>query len=257
MSTRLALLLTLALSLAACGQQVKRANEIERPDAEQNAAPVARVSKAPAPAATADQLAGTVVETMDAGGYTYVRIDSGSEQGWAAAPAFPVSVGDKAVAARSMPMRDFASQTLDRTFDLVYFCSEILINGAAPVAQVHGGAPAAGGVPAPTPAAAAAVAEGDLTVASIHAQRAALAGQQVVFVGEVVKWNPSIMGRNWLHVQDGSGEPGVSDDLTVTTSDEVAVGDQVVVRGTLNIDRDFGAGYSYALIVEEARVTIE
>ena len=254
-TSRTALLLCLALSLAACGQQVKRANEIARPDAEEAAevTPITgahSATHAPAQPAVsnADQVAGTIVETMDAGGYTYVLIDSGSEQVWAAAPVFAAAVGQQAVAPRSMPMKGFKSNTLGRTFELVYFCDAISVSGAAGAVADSGG-----DAPAPAPAADVTAAAGELTVEAVHQQCGDLAGQQVAFRGEVVKWNPAIMGRNWLHVQDGSGGPGTND-LTVTTQDEVAVGDQVLVRGTLNLDRDFGAGYVYELIVEEATV---
>jgi hypothetical protein len=72
--------------------------------------------------------------------------------------------------------------------------------------------------------------------------------------GKVVKYNEGILGKNWLHLRDGSGTAGKDDDLAVTTQGKAAVGDVVVVRGPLHLDRDFGAGYAYALIVEDAEV---
>jgi hypothetical protein len=65
-----------------------------------------------------------------------------------------------------------------------------------------------------------------------------------------------IMGKNWLHVKDGSGTPG-SDDLVVTTQIEAKIGDTVLVNGTLVTDKDFGSGYRYDVIVEDAEVTVE
>ena len=74
--------------------------------------------------------------------------------------------------------------------------------------------------------------------------------------GQVVKSNGGIMGKNWLHVQDGSGTQDAANfDLTVTTGDEAKVGDVVVVHGTVQVDKDFGAGYSYPVLVEDAKVT--
>ena len=63
-------------------------------------------------------------------------------------------------------------------------------------------------------------------------------------------------GKNWLHVRDGSGAEGTND-LTVTTSTKVKVGDLVLVTGVLKTDRDFGGGYKYSLIVEDANVAVE
>jgi hypothetical protein len=72
----------------------------------------------------------------------------------------------------------------------------------------------------------------------------------------VVKYNSGIMGKNWLHVQDGSGEAGTND-LTVTTMATAAVGDTVLVKGMAVTDKDFGYGYKYAFIIEDAQVTVE
>jgi RecJ-like exonuclease len=97
---------------------------------------------------------------------------------------------------------------------------------------------------------------GDTKVSNIEtlfAQKDKLSGQRVQISGKVVKVNNGIMGKNFFHVQDGSGKSGAND-LTVTTQDVVKVGDQVTVTGVVTVNRDFGAGYSYPLIVEEATV---
>jgi hypothetical protein len=94
------------------------------------------------------------------------------------------------------------------------------------------------------------------TVAEVVAQRATLKGKAVAIRGKVVKFNAGIMGKNWIHLRDGSGTPeGKDNDVTVTTNDTVAKGDVVLVKGTVAIDRDFGSGYTYALVVEDAKVT--
>ena len=129
---------------------------------------------------------------------------------------------------------------------------------AAPAAQ-----PAA--APHPMPAAPTetvdlsgiAKADGGKTVAEVFAEKDQLAGQPVIVRGKVVKSNPDIMGKNWLHVRDGSGAEGTND-ITVTTAGAVPnVGDTVVVKGVLSLDKDFGMGYQYDVIVEDAEVTVE
>jgi hypothetical protein len=101
-------------------------------------------------------------------------------------------------------------------------------------------------------------ADGGQTVADLYAQKADLAGKNVAVRGKVVKVNRGIMGKDWLHVRDGSGADGTND-LTVTTTSTPLpnVGDLVVVSGTLTTDKDYGMGYSYPVIVEDAQVTIE
>lgn len=95
--------------------------------------------------------------------------------------------------------------------------------------------------------------EGLLTIAEVFSDRKNLAGKRISVKGEVVKYNPAIMGKNWVHIQDGTDYSGEFD-LTITTSDEVVVGDQVVFSGILAIDRDFGYGYKYSTIVESAEL---
>jgi hypothetical protein len=63
------------------------------------------------------------------------------------------------------------------------------------------------------------------------------------------------MGKNWVHLRDGSGTAGKDNDITVTTGDRVAVGDVVTAKGTVRVDKDFGAGYAYPVIVEDAKLS--
>jgi hypothetical protein len=100
-------------------------------------------------------------------------------------------------------------------------------------------------------------ADGGKTVAEVFAEKDQLAGQQVLIRGKVVKSNPGIMGKNWIHIRDGSGAEGTND-LTVTTAGAApGVGDLVLVKGPVSLNRDLGMGYVYDVIVEEAEVTIE
>ena len=97
---------------------------------------------------------------------------------------------------------------------------------------------------------------GGKTVAEVYAEKTALAGKSVTLRGKVVKFNAKIMDKNWLHLRDGSGAEG-GNDLTVVTLDQAGVGQTVVVTGRLALNKDFGYGYQYPVILEEARVTVE
>jgi hypothetical protein len=210
-------------------------------------------------------VSGTVVETMSSGGYTYAKLDDGGKQVWAAGPETPLAVGAKIGKVSGMLMAGFRSTTLNRTFDQIYFVSSFDVTGGAP-ANPHGAGVAGGAMPNPHgagPVASTGPGEkpsekieptaGGKTVADIFASKDALAGKPVVVRGKVVKVNNGIMGRNWVHLQDGTGAAG-SNDLMVTTSATVARGDVVVVRGNVVTNKDFGAGYSYAVLVEDATI---
>lgn len=234
----------------------------------QAAKPSAQTAPAsPAMPQTAPGKSGKVVETMDAAGYTYIQVDTGSEKFWAAAPQFAVKVDDDVVVPEGMPMPDYHSKTLDRTFDMVYFVPSVLVGGAdgMPAGMPAGHPPMDGStgtngsgntVVTNTDVDLTGITAADQTVADVFAKKAELTGKQVKIRGKVVKFSPEIMGKNWIHVQDGTGGDG-SNDLTVTTSATAQVGDTVVISGVLVTDKDFGYGYAYDVIVEDAEVTVE
>ncbi|MBL9211938.1 MAG: hypothetical protein JNL92_15880 [Opitutaceae bacterium] len=213
-------------------------------------------------------LAGKVVETMNAASYTYVLIDTGAKKVWAAAPQFSVKVGDTVVVAGGMPMTNYQSRALNRTFDLVYFSGNVTVNGAA-VAGPGGadtpkafagnlppGHPTTSRGPGPVDLTGIKRAENGQTVEEIIKGKAKFAGKRIAVRARVVKYNAGILGKNWLHIRDGSGGEGTND-LTVTTSGTAKVGDLVLVTGVLSVDRDFGSGYKYGLIVEDANVATQ
>jgi len=94
------------------------------------------------------------------------------------------------------------------------------------------------------------------TVAEAYEMAGKLDKKAVVVRGKVVKVSKAIMGKNWVHLRDGSGDPGKgTNNLVVTTQAVPKVGDVVTAKGTLYKDKDFGAGYKYQVIVEGATVT--
>jgi hypothetical protein len=235
----------------------------------------------PLPAEAEGNFSGTVRETMNTAGYTYVQVDTGRQQVWAAATQFAVTKGDTVTVVGGMPMASFHSKTLNRDFDVVYFTGKIVVHSAgamvattAPVLppghpalsdQVRPALPpnhpALPGQPPPGTVgnlAGITKAEGGKTVQEIISGGAKLAGQLVKVRGKVVKYNAKVMGKNWLHLQDGSGSAGKDDnDLTITTTMPAKLGDTVLVTGHVAINRDFGAGYKYAVMLEDAQVTGE
>lgn len=230
---------------------------------------------------------GKVLESTNAASYTYVLVDTGAKKIWAATTQFEVKPGDTVVVAPGMAMPQYHSRTLNRDFDSVYFTGSITVAGegsAAPVPVLPAGHPPVAGVNAATlPAghpsisgnesgiqrpAAAKPAQVDLTgikpakdgktVQQIVDGKAKLEGKTVTVRGKVVKYNGGIMGKNWLHIRDGSGSAdNGNNDLTITTAAETKVGDTVLVTGKISLNKDFGAGYKYAIILEDAQVTVE
>ena len=279
---RTVLVLVLAIT-AACGQKPAAPSAAASASAPASpAAAAAAVSQAPQRALTS--VAGVVEETLDASDYTYMRLttDGGGET-WAAITKAKVQKGDRVSVVNAMSMDGFESKTLNRKFDRIVFGSLGNEKANAPPGPVsaHGstgnsanpagaadtkGAPVAaphakvGDAPAEAADVRVPKAEGKdaRTVAEVFAERAHLKDKTVTVRGKVVKANTGIMGRNWYHIRDGSGSREKKDDsLTVTTGDSAAVGDVVVVKGVVHVDKDFGAGYQYPVVLEDAKVTKE
>ena len=233
-----------ALAAAACSKQ---------PATQSAAAPAAGAPSATAApavpvhnASAGPTLSGPVLETMDAASYTYVRVKSGESAIWAAAPQFAVKVGDRVTVPLEMPMNNFHSQALNRDFPLIYFVTKIAREGETLPAS--GAAPDTGPISPPA---------GATTIAQLWANRKALEGKAVTVHGRVVKFNGGILGKNWIHLQDGTGKAeDRTNDITVMAAEDVTVkvGDTVTLAGTVVLDKDLGSGYAYATIIDNARL---
>lgn len=218
------------------------------------AAQLAPDSTAHAPVAEPD-IPGKLLERIDAAPYSYLRIKTEKGEIWAAVPSTKVEKGADVTVYRAMQMDGFESKTLKRTFPTIFFGTlEPPSHAEAPAAPHPTGAQ--GPADVAVEKVEKATGEGARTVSEIYAQKAALKEKPVLIRAKVVKFNPEVMGKNWLHLRDGSGSPAAGDhDLTVTTKDAAKVGDIVMVKGILKLDKDFGSGYTYPIIVEDAKVS--
>ena len=215
---------------------------------------------APGPTSSASpSLRGTVLTTMDAGRYTYIEFDTGDEKVWAAVPRQGVKVGSTVHLRGEVPMRNFNSPTLGRRFDLIYFTASVIVTSgeAADSMRVTSKCPPGTRDPAGIDFSGIPRAESGKTVGELFEHREELAGQQVTVRGVVVKCLSGIMGANWMHVRDGTAGPGGADELTVTSQEAAGVGSTLVVRGTVVIDKDYGYGYAYDLLLEDATIAVE
>lgn len=207
-------------------------------------------------AAQASAVKGTVLETQDVESYTYLRLKTPSGETWAAVARTPVKKGSEVTIDNAVVMKNFESRSLKRTFDKIVFGNLAGAGAAGDTARPH---EMAGAKPAtPAPAAAdvkvpKASGPDARTVAEIVTNRAALKGKTVLVRGQVVKFTSGILGKNWIHLRDGTGSAADdTNDVLVTTKDPAKVGDTVLVKGVVQTDRDLGSGYAYKVLVEEA-----
>jgi hypothetical protein len=209
---------------------------------------------------------GEVLEVLDTDSFTYMRLKTAKGETWAAVGKAPVKKGEQVTITNPTVMQNFQSKALKRTFDTIVIgrlsgspgtpapaMSAGAPGAAADLAQFHGGTAKSPNVEIGKVA----KAEGanGRTVAEVHANRAALKDKPVAVRARVVKVTPGVMGKNWVHLRDGSGSAADgSNDLLVTSKDEPGVGDLVLARGTVKTDVNLGSGYAYKVLVEDASI---
>ena len=238
------------------------------------------------------EIQGEVAEIIDVDKYTYLRLTQpGGEDVWTAVPLAKVTKGQRVAVADPQMMRQFKSTTLDRTFDVIYFgqlaergssqgSSTAMPPGHPPTGTTEPGAMPPGHPPTGTdpgvnphtmgshPGEGISVGAGEVAKATgpgahriieLYGDKKGLSGQKVRVRGVVVKAVPNVMNRTFLHLRDGTGDEHTgTHDLTVTTAaDAPEIGSTVTATGMLVTDRDFGAGYTYPVLVEDAELVNE
>jgi len=196
-----------------------------------------------------------VLEAIDAGTYTYVRLEFDKKEFWAAITAMPVDTGKTYYYKESILMRDFHSKQLQKTFDSILFIESFFDHEHMGMDVTKKSSPRDH---------TATVEEENLTIghsgdelplSDLFSDKEKYQGKQVTVKGKVVKISSNIMDRNWIHIQDGSNYNGEFD-LTITLFGTVdfALNDIVAFKGNITLNKDFGAGYVYNIIMEDAEV---
>lgn len=184
---------------------------------------------------------GVVLQTFNVEGYTYMEIKDNNETKWIACPTLDVKKGDVVETSYGMLMPDFESKTLKRTFKEIYFVTKAsVVSSGKEQPKSKSEKPKGDGKA--------------YSISEIVEKKDTLAGKIVIFEAKVVKYTPSIMGVNWLHVT----EPVSSNnkiDLVVTTNDVTKVGSIIKIEGVLTVNKNLGSGYFFPIIVENAKIS--
>jgi hypothetical protein len=204
---------------------------------------------------------GEVLEVINVENFTYLRLDTHAGEIWTAVISAPIKKGNVVAIKDAIVMTNFESKILKRTFPTILFGNLVgapkadgqATNNTAPIgmgssfiALSQRWKTSSTRVPKASNANA-------LTIAEIVSGANKLEGKSVVVRGKVVKYNPDIMGKNWIHLRDGSGaEVDQTNDILVTSANSVKPGDVVTFKGIVRTAQDFGAGYSYKVLIEEA-----
>ncbi|MDA3946054.1 MAG: hypothetical protein PF439_05195 [Helicobacteraceae bacterium] len=187
-----------------------------------------------------------VIDTLSSGGYSYINVQEGNESYWIAMTQRAVTKGTTITYNEQGWMQDFHSKTLNRTFDKILFASDASASSA--VERVPSKPDVMGSKYQQ---------KSTITIAELFSNRDKYVGKKVRIRGMVTKRSAQIMKKNWVHIQDGSSFKD-QDDLVFTTDAKMPKKDSVVVaEGLVRIDKDFGYGYFYPVIVEESTFSIE
>jgi hypothetical protein len=195
-----------------------------------------------------------VTEVVQTSNYTYLQVEENKNKFWIAVVRVNAKQGDSVYYSKAYEMKDFVSKELGRTFPSVFFVEDpsntLATTETAPAKPLTPGKPTIvkwNEISVQTP-------KGGITIADLFQNKDAYNGKSVIIRGVVVKYNAQVMNKNWVHIQDATEFSG-NYDLTVTTLDSLSIGSTVTFKGTIALNRDFGSGYSYAVIMEQAKAS--
>jgi hypothetical protein len=193
-----------------------------------------------------------VDEVIQAGGYTYLNVSENSKKTWLAVPGMNVSKGDKLSYSDGLEMKDFHSKELNRTFPSILFLESV--NNETKKAEGAGVKIAGkmGEVKTEKIEVIIQPEEGSISIAKLLETKSDYSGKTLKVRGKIAKINSAIMGKNWIHIQDGTEFKGAYD-LTITTDSQLTVGDTVTFEGKITLKKDFGYGYIYEVIMEDGK----
>jgi hypothetical protein len=196
-----------------------------------------------------------VKEVLQTTSYTYLQTDENGKLQWLAVPRMEAKAGETYYYQGGMEMGEFKSKELNRTFDSILF-----LEGVISPDIVESGKTSLTKSPEKSKTTDVKLNEviepaiGGITIKELFTNKEKYAAKMVKIRGKVTKFNSKIMNRNWIHLQDGTGGSGEFD-FTSTTAEEVNVGDIITIEGIITLDKDFGAGYFYNIIMENGKLT--
>jgi hypothetical protein len=191
-----------------------------------------------------------VIEVLNTARYTYLRVKESADEFWIAISKREVQPGEQYQFTGGLLKKNFYSQEFKRQFETLYLVSNLVKQGGGSEAELDAGF-AQMNTTADLSVSNIKHAAGAVRLEQLFSNKTKYANKEVLVTGKCVKVNPMIMNRNWIHLQDGTGKEL---DLTITTVENIALGQVITLKGVIALDKDFGAGYRYDIIMEGATV---
>ena len=193
-----------------------------------------------------------VLEVLQSDSYTYLNVSEGFKEYWIATAKNDFQVNDELYYLEGLEMRNLDSKELERTFEKIVFVDLMSKDPIDKVKQAHAGSNKVMMGKSAEKINIEKV-ENGISLSDLFSALDKYSSQEVIVRGKIVKYNAAILGKNWIHIQDGTDFNG-NFDLTITSESVVNVGDTVTFKGTINLNKDFGSGYTYDVIMEEASI---
>ncbi len=195
---------------------------------------------------------GKVIDKIPAKAYTYLQVSENKNDYWIAVPTMEIEIGETVYFSRFMVMEDFRSDNIDKSFDEILFVEDARKSPTPDeMKKIHSGATSTDKQEIKVEP----LKDGK-TIQQVYVDKSTLNGKVVKVKGQVTKFNKQIMKRNWIHIQDGTGSE-TEFDLVITTNTDVQVGDIIIAEGKIAVDKDFGAGYYFPVMIEDAQIEKE
>jgi len=190
-----------------------------------------------------------IIEAINASNYAYLHVDENGVNYWMAIPNTPVTIGETYYYEGGMVMKNFESKGLNKTFDFITFVEGIRSTEKALVIKqenLHSNSTkiTSGKVKIQQP-------DNGTSLYNLFSKKESFSKKVIIVSGKVIKVNNGIMDKNWVHISDGTQFEDEKS-LTITTLETVKVGDLVTFKGILTLDKDFGYGYVYSILLEDS-----
>lgn len=191
-----------------------------------------------------------VKEVIQTSGYSYLKVIEGDKTEWLAIVKIPAKAGETYTYDDAAPMKNFTSKELKRTFEEVIFVAKLTLvtdSDKKKLTTNNKSSSERNNLQKKSPV------KIDATIEKLYENKNYYSDKTVVIKGKITKRTPNIMGKTWIHIEDGTSFSGKYD-LTATTEDEIKVGDNVSIEGIISIDKDFGSGYFFEVIMENVTI---
>jgi len=196
-----------------------------------------------------------ITEILTATKYVYLKVKENGEEFWIAARKQNVNIGETYFYKGGLLKTNFESKEHNKVFEKIYLVTSLVksnhgnntSNASLEIQKSNQNIKDSSNTNIEIKN----TASGSIKISELVENYKKYEGKIVQVSGKCVKINPNIMGINWIHIKDGSKDDY---DLVITSNTFVQEGSMITMKATVTLNKDFGAGYKYDLILENGTI---